>query len=302
MKFIAFKTKDGELKGNIAFCCRILHVSRQGFYQYLANKDRPWKYQPLADLMMEILAEDECNDTYGRIRMYQALNLKHSGNIDIPSERTVYRIMEEIGISHHPRRKPNGITKADREAQKAGNLLKRDFSAEKPLTKCVTDITEIKARDGKLYVSAVFDCFDSSVVGLAMDTNMKSPLCVRTLENAVKANPDIRGAVIHSDRGSQYTSQIYRDAICKYGIKQSMNSAGGRCHDNARCESMWARMKSELLYDRYDTEKMTTDELKRVIWRYFISYWNNRRICSANGGLPPMVKRQNYYNSLKEAA
>ncbi len=302
MKFIAFKTKDGELKGNIAFCCRILHVSRQGFYQYLANKDRPWKYQPLADLMMEILAEDECNDTYGRIRMYQALNLKHSGNIDIPSERTVYRIMEEIGISHHPRRKPNGITKADREAQKAGNLLKRDFSAEKPLTKCVTDITEIKARDGKLYVSAVFDCFDSSVVGLAMDTNMKSPLCVRTLENAVKANPDIRGAVIHSDRGSQYTSQIYRDAICKYGIKQSMNSAGGRCHDNARCESMWARMKSELLYDRYDTEKMTTDELKTVIWRYFISYWNNRRICSANGGLPPMVKRQNYYNSLKEAA
>ena len=302
MKFIAFKTKDGELKGNIAFCCRILHVSRQGFYQYLANKDRPWKYQPLADLMMEILAEDECNDTYGRIRMYQALNLKHSGNIDIPSERTVYRIMEEIGISHHPRRKPNGITKADREVQKAGNLLKRDFSAEKPLTKCVTDITEIKARDGKLYVSAVFDCFDSSVVGLAMDTNMKSPLCVRTLENAVKANPDIRGAVIHSDRGSQYTSQIYRDAICKYGIKQSMNSAGGRCHDNARCESMWARMKSELLYDRYDTEKMTTDELKRVIWRYFISYWNNRRICSANGGLPPMVKRQNYYNSLKEAA
>ena len=302
MKFIAFKTKDGELKGNIAFCCRILHVSRQGFYQYLANKDRPWKYQPLADLMMEILAEDECNDTYGRIRMYQALNLKHSGNIDIPSERTVYRIMEEIGISHHPRRKPNGITKADREVQKAGNLLKRDFSAEKPLTKCVTDITEIKARDGKLYVSAVFDCFDSSVVGLAMDTNMKSPLCVRTLENVVKANPDIRGAVIHSDRGSQYTSQIYRDAICKYGIKQSMNSAGGRCHDNARCESMWARMKSELLYDRYDTEKMTTDELKTVIWRYFISYWNNRRICSANGGLPPMVKRQNYYNSLKEAA
>ena len=302
MKFIALKTKDGELKGDIAFCCRILHISRQVFYQYLANKDRPWKYQPLADLMVEILAEDECNDTYGRIRMYQALNLKHSGNVDIPSERTVYRIMEEIGISHHPRRKPNGITKADREAPKADDLLKRDFSAEKPLTKCVTDITEIKARDGKLYVSTVFDCFDSSVVGLTMDTNMKSPLCVQTLENAVKANPDIRGAIIHSDRGSQYTSQIYRDAICKYGIKQSMNSAGGRCHDNARCESIWARMKSELLYDRYDTEKMTTDELKTVIWRYFISYWNNRRICSANGGLFPMVKRQNYDNSLKEVA
>ena len=61
-------------------------------------------------------------------------------------------------------------------------------------------------------------------------------------------------------------------------------------------------MKSELLYNRYDTEKMTTDELRTIIWRYFISCWNNRRICSANGGLPPMVKRQQYYDSLKEAA
>ena len=292
MKFIALKTKDGELKGEIAFCCRILHVSRQGFYSYLVNKDRPWKYQPLADAMMEILMEDECNDTYGRIRMYQALAMKHPENIHIPSERTVYRVMEKIGISHYPRRKPNGITKADREARKAEDLLKRDFRSKKPLTKCVTDITEIKANKGKLYVSAVFDCFDSRVVGLAMDTNMNAELCVQTLENAVKAEPGIRGAIIHSDRGSQYTSQVYRDAVCKYGIKQSMNRAGGRCHDNARCESMWARMKSELLYGRYETEKMTTEELKTIIWRYFISYWNNRRICSVNGGLPPMVKRQ----------
>lgn len=302
MKFIALKTEGGKLKGEITFYCRALHVSRQGFYQYLTNKDRPWKYQPLADAMMEIFEEDECNDTYGRVRMYQALILKQPENVDIPSERTVYRVMEEIGISHHPKRKPNGLTKADRKARKSEDLLRRDFTAEKPLTKCVTDITEIKTRDGKLYVSAIFDCFDSSVIGLAMDTNMKAPLCVQTLENASKAYPDIRGAIIHSDRGGQYTSQIYREAICRYGIQQSMNSTGGRCHDNARCESMWGRMKSELLYDRYDTEKMTTEELKTLIWRYFISYWNNRRICSANGGFPPMVKRQQYYDSLKEVA
>lgn len=302
MKFIALKTKDGELKGDISFYCRVLHVSRQGFYQYLANKERPWKYQPLADAMKEILEEDECNDTYGRIRMYQALILRQPENVDIPSERTVYRVMEEIGISHHPRRKPHGITKADREARKSEDLLKRDFKSEMPLEKCVTDITEIKASDGKLYVSAVFDCFDSSVIGLAMDTNMKSPLCVQTLENAAKAYPNIQGAIIHSDRGSQYTSQLYREAIHKYGIQQSMNSVGGRCHDNARCESMWARMKSELFYDRYNTEKMTIDELKTLIWRYFMSYWNNRRICSANGGIPPFIKRQQYYDSLKEVA
>ena len=302
MKFIAFKTKDGVLKGNLSFYCRALRVSRQGFYRYPADKGRPWKYQALTDAMMEILEGDYCNDTYGRIRMYQALMLKQPENVDIPSERTVYRVMEDIGISHHPRRKPNGITKAGREARKSEDLLKRDFKPEEPLSKCVTDITEIKASDGKLYVSAVFDCFDSSVVGLAMDTNMKAPLCVRTLKNAAEAYPGIRGAIIHSDRGSQYTSRLYRDAVNQYGIRQSMNSAGGRCHDNARCESMWARMKSELLYDRYDTEKMSTDELKTLIWRYFISYWNNRRICSANGGLPPIIKRQRYYDSLEEAA
>lgn len=302
MKLIALKTKDGEEKGDISFYCRVLHVSRQGFYQYLANKERPWKYQSLADAMLEILSEDECNDTYGRIRMYQALNLKQPENVKIPSERTVYRIMEEIGICHQPGRKPNGITKADREARKSEDLLKRDFHAKEPLKKCVTDITEIKASDGKLYVSAVFDCFDSSVLGLAMETTMKATLCVQTLENTAKAYPGICGAIIHSDRGSQYTSQLYRDVIRRYGIRQSMNSGSGRCHDNARCESMWARMKTELLYERYDTEKMTIDELKTIIWRYFISYWNNRRICSANGGLPPMLKRQQYYDSLKEAA
>ena len=435
MMFIAIKTKDGVIKGKLSFYCRMLGVSRQGFYKYLAIKDRPWKYQDLADAMRVIHAEDECNDTYGRIRMYQALLLKNPTGIKIPSERTVYRVMDEIGLVHRPKRKPNGITKADREARKSDDLLKREFKADKPLEKCVTDITEIKAKDGKLYVSAIFDCFDSSVLGLAMETNMKATLCEHTLDNAYLAHPDLRGAIVHSDRGRQYTSETYRQALSKYGIIQSMNSVmdeiglvhrpkrkpngitkadrearksddllkrefkadkplekcvtditeikakdgklyvsaifdcfdssvlglametnmkatlcehtldnaylahpdlrgaivhsdrgrqytsetyrqalskygiiqsmnsdGGRCHDNARCESMWARMKSELLYDRYNTESLTTDELRVLIWRYFISYWNNRRICSANGGLPPMIKRQRYYQSLGLAA
>ena len=299
--FLARKTEDGVIKGNISFYCRILKVTRQGFYKYLADKDRPWKYQDLADAMRVIASEDECNDTYGRIRMYQAILLKKPEGIRIPGERTVYRVMKEIGLSHRPKRKPNGITKADREARKSDDLLKRDFSSQEPLKKCVTDITEIKAKDGKLYVSAIFDCFDAAVLGLAMDTNMKAALCERTLDNAVRAYPGLQGAIIHSDRGAQYTSETYRRAVAKYGIRQSMNSAGGRCHDNARCESMWARMKEELLYGRHNTEKMTVEEVETLIFRYFIGYWNNRRICSANEGLPPMVKRQRYYESLDAA-
>lgn len=302
MKFIAIKTADGSITGNISFYCKILHVTRQGFYKYLANKDRPWKYQDLANAMLDIHSEDEYNDTYGRVRMHQALILRHPEGINIPSERTIYRVMEQIGLSHRPNHKPHGITKADRESHKSEDLLKRNFQSDVPLTKCVTDITEIKASDGKLYVSAIFDCFDSAVLGISIGANMQASLCVDMLDNAIMAYPDLKGAIVHSDRGAQYTSQTYRDAIIKHSIIQSMNSAGGRCHDNARCESMWARMKSELFYGRYDTKKFTKSELKVKIWRYFMSYWNNRRICSTNGGLPPMVKRRKYYTYHEEIA
>ena len=83
--------------------------------------------------MIEILQEDECNDTYGRKRMYEALLLKKPEGVDIPSERTVYRVMQEIGISHRPKRTPNGITKADQEARKTDDLFKRDFQSDQPL-------------------------------------------------------------------------------------------------------------------------------------------------------------------------
>ena len=295
------KTNDGAIKGKISLYCRVLDVSREGFRKHLKNKDKPWKYKELAIAIQQIIKQDECNDTYGRIRMYQAL-MQNNSEINIPSERTVYRVMQEIGIDHKPKRKPNGITKSDLNARKSEDLLKRDFKADKPLEKVVTDITEIKACDGKLYVSAIVDCFDLAIIGISMDTNMKSQLCVQTVDNAMKAYPALRGCIIHSDRGSQYTSEIYRNSLKKYGIIQSMNSDGGRCHDNARCESVWARMKSELLYGRYDTERMYVCEIKSIIWRYFMSYWNHRRICSANGGLPPMIKRRMYYEASASAA
>ena len=185
--------------------------------------------------MREIHDEDVCNDACGRKRMHQALLLKQPECVDVPSERTVYRVMKEIGLVHHPRRRPNGITKADREARKSDDLLKRDFSAEKSLEKCVTDITELKAKDGRLYVSAIFDCFDLTDLGLSMNDNTRAELCVWTMDSAAASYPALRGAIVHSDRGSQYTSGAYRAALEKHGIRQSMNSDGGRCHDNARC-------------------------------------------------------------------
>ena len=103
--FIAIKTDDGEIKGKISFYCRVFQVSRQAFSKYLKTKDAPWKYQ--------------------------ALQFKQPEGVHIPGERTVYRVMEEIGLNHRPKRKPNGITKADKEARKSDDLIKRDFTAEK---------------------------------------------------------------------------------------------------------------------------------------------------------------------------
>ena len=255
--------------------------------------------------MYEILNEDQYNDTYGRYRMYKALKLKHQDDSDfyIPGERTIYRIMETAGLVHRPKRNPHGITKADKNARKSDDKLQRDFKSDEPLKKCITDITEIKGSDGKLYVSALFDCFDVTVLGLTMDTNMKAPLCVAALENAYSAYPNMRECICHSDRGTQYTSKLYRDKINEPGIIQSMNSDGGRCHDNARCESMWARLKDELFYSRnLKSTDLTVAELKVMIWRYYMSYWNNRRISSSNDGLPPKVKRDRFYAAIGNAA
>ena len=279
-----------------------MEVTRQAFYDHLSHKNAPWKYQALADEMMKIHEEDQYNDCYGRERMYLALQQRKAAgktDIDIPCEATVRKVMAQIGLIHKPRRKPNGITKADRLAQKSDDLLRRDFYADRPLKKAVTDMSEVKAKDGKLYVSAIFDCFDLMPLGIAIEDNMRASLCCHTLENANKSYPDIKGCIIHSDRGSQYTSEEYRAAVKKYGIIQSMNSTGGRCHDNARCESMWARMKEELFYSHEDKpENYTMKDLKTMIWRYYMSYWANRRICTANGGLLEADRRKLYYDHI----
>ena len=128
-----------------------------------------------------------------------------------------------------------------------------------------------------------------------MDENMRAELCAATVENAAAAYPDFDGAVLHSDRGSQYTSELYRCSLNEFNVRQSMNSVEGRCHDNARCESirgLVTRMKNELFY----STDYTIEQLKTMIWRYYMSYWNNRRICSSIGGVPPAEKRRRYYS------
>ena len=118
MRFLAKKTCDGSAKGKLAFYCRMLDVSRQGFYDYLEKSRQPWKYQEIADVIKEIRSEDMCNDTYGRTRMRFAIARRLPDETHIPCEATIQKIMREIGISHSKKRKPNGLTKMEEFVQR----------------------------------------------------------------------------------------------------------------------------------------------------------------------------------------
>ena len=223
--------------------------------------------------------------------MIDALRLK--GRTE--SDSTIYRVLRGHGLLQKPRT-PRGLTVADKAAHKNDNLLRRDFTAQAPCEKLVSDITQLPTADGNLYISGVFDCFENACLGLSMDDNMKTSLVVQSLLSAHNLY-GITGAIFHTDRGSQYTSADFRASLQELGVMQSMNSDGGRCHDNAKCESMWARFKTEAIYGRRNTARMPMDQVKSLVFRYFIGYWNNRRICHAIGGVPPALKRQRYYDA-----
>ena len=196
-----------------------------------------------------------------------------------------------MGILHR-RRRPHGITKATTEIQERENLIKRDFKAEKPLRKLLSDITEIQCYDGKLYVSAVLDCFNGEILSIAMDSNMKKELCIRTVkELEMRYGKKLRGAIFHSDRGSQYTSEAFRSTLKEAGLVQSL-SGTGHCFDNARMESFFATLKKEKIY-RISAYKLTRDQVKSIIFRYIFVYYNRIRISSVNpGGMAPVTYRE----------
>ena len=267
--------------------CRVLKISESGYYRWLKNRGKPTARQLLSVEIQGILDEHPDNDNYGVRRMVTALAQK---GVRV-SPRTVYRTMSEMGIVHR-RRRPRGITKATTEIQDRENLLKRNFKAEKPLRKLLSDITEIQCFDGKLYVSAVLDCYNGEILSVAMDDNMKKELCIRTIEELRSMyGKKLKGAIFHSDRGSQYTSEAFKSALGKAGLVQSL-SGTGHCFDNARMESFFATLKKEKIY-RISAYKLTREQVKSIIFRYIFVYYNRIRISSVNpGGMAPTTYRE----------
>ena len=141
----------------------------------------------------------------------------------------------------------------------------------------------------KLYISPILDCCGGEILSLQMRDNMKKELCIDTFTSAAGRYP-IRGAILHSDRGSQYTSEEFRKKLKAYGVTQSLSGVD-HCYDNARMESFFATLKKELLY-RIPTYRMKKSEVASIIFRYVFTYYNKVRIHTSNpDGLPPAAYR-----------
>ena len=279
--------------------CQVLQVTKQGYYQWLRNRDKPYKYAALLAMIKKVLAEDpENKGNYGARRVFLRLSQSEYGYGG--SYSTVYRVMKTNGLLQKKKRTPNSLTREDYEAQKSENLIKQDFQASEPNSKWLSDISEVPTADGKLYISPVLDCFDGQIVGLTMGDNMKKELCIDAFEQACRLH-NAYGMIYHTDRGSQYTSHKFREALGTRRAVQSM-SGTGRCYDNARMESFFATLKKEKLY-KIKTEQMPMVTIKSIIFRWVFSYYNRKRIYSSNdGGYPPSVKRRMYEESLLTAA
>ena len=275
--------------------CRVLAVSESGYYKFEKNLGKPDKDALLSAEIKKILDESVFNDNYGVPRMKIALFNK---GISVGT-RKLTRLMRELGLIHEHKRRPKCLTKATTDIQEKENLVNQDFSSEAPFKKVLTDISQIQCFDGKLYISPSLDCFDGSILSLLMRDNMKKELSIDTAIVAVQRYPQLRGAIYHSDRGSQYTSEEFKKTLATLGMTQSLSGVDC-CYDNARMESFFATLKKELLY-RIPTYRMTKEEVKTIIFRYVFTYYNTVRIHTSNpDGLPPISYRMTWQQEEKE--
>ena len=268
--------------------CEVLRVSETGYYRFKRNLGKPGKDDVLSAAMQDILNQSPFNDNYGVPRMQIALEKQGIK----AGKRRIARIMRENGWIHERRRRPKSLTKATTEIQEQENLLKQDFHSDRPCQKLLTDISQIPCADGKLYISPIMDCFNGEILSLLMRDNMCKELCIDTFTAAAGRFP-IRGAILHSDRGSQYTSEAFRNELSRIHVQQSLSGVD-HCYDNARMESFFATLKKELLY-RIPTYRMKMAEVKAIIFRYVFGYYNLIRIHTSNpGGLSPAEYRKLY--------
>ena len=261
---------------SVSEMCRFLEVSRSGYYDFVRRTGKPEKDAGMAQVIAE--QRERSIRTYGYRRMW--LWLERQGIHRNP--KTVLRIMKKYGLlSEIWRRKK--WTQMGQQVHKYDNLLNREFHADRPNRKWVTDISYIHTKQGVLYLSIIGDLYDNSIVAYKTGTQQTVNLVLDTIRLAMQEEKKRVAAELqlHSDQGFQYTSQAYFNLTQEYGIMPSM-SRRGNCYDNAMAENFFSILKTECIYRH---KPASFDEANDMIDR-FIYFYNHERIQLKTGEAP----------------
>ncbi|MCX4425860.1 IS3 family transposase [Streptomyces mirabilis] len=287
-----FVSAHAEMFG-IKRICRVLEVSRSGYYRWIAGAEaragRQFEEDALVEEIREIHAEHRGN--YGALRVHAELRgFGHTVN-----RKRVARLMRKHGIVGRHLRKKKRTTIPDRLAPPVADLVQRDFTASTLDEKWCGDITYVQVGAAWLYVACVIDIRSRRVLGWSMAPHMRAELVIDALQAAVATRGgDVTGVIFHADRGSQYTSAAFAQVCDLHGIRRSMGRVGSS-YDNALAESFWQGLKRETMHRRVFVT-MSQARLEIFLW---LTYYNTRRRHSALSYLSPMEFEQHHHRTAK---
>jgi putative transposase len=284
--FIAAQRADHRVPH--AKCCRWLGVSESWFYQW---KDRPPTARQQRQVELDAAVKASFDDsggtpgTYGSPRVFADL-IEAGWEVSV---NTVAASMARQGlVGRSPKRKRRSLTRPDKAAAPIPDLIRRDFTAEKPDQRWCGDLTEVPTDDGKLYLATVLDLASRRLPGFAMGEHHDAPLARAAICMAAAVRGgQVAGVVFHSDKGGEYTGNVFADACAGLGTIQSMGRVGSAL-DNAAAESFNSTLEWELLSRR---RFATKDQARREV-AAFIDNYNHRRRHSSCEMMPPVVYEQ----------
>ena len=269
--YIAIQYLSRTEKYPIDKLCSKLHICRSAYYKWL--KRNPSKHQKENEQLVEWIKElyEAQNGILGYRQMTITVNRIHETNYN---KKRVRRLMQILHLQSVCRKKKYNYIKSTPEVT-AENVLNREFYADAPNEKWLTDVTEFKYYVGvevkKLYLSAILDLYDRRIVAYKIGTSNNNQLVFETFDDALQNNPNAH-PLFHSDRGFQYTNKTFHSKLMKAGMRQSMSRVG-RCIDNGPMEGYWGILKSEMYYLKKFTSQ---EELTKAIEDYMIFY-NTKR-------------------------
>ena len=266
---------------SVSAMCRFFNVSRSGYYDHVKRLDRPAHDADQAEIIRE--QQKKCDKTYGYRRIQKWL-IKTKKIYRDP--KTILRIMKKYELLSEIRRRRKW-QQMGQQVHRYKNLLNRDFHADRPNSKWVTDISYIHTKQGVLYLSMIRDLYDNSIVAYKTGTKQTVNLVLDTIRLAMKQEKKKVAAELqlHSDQGAQYASQAYFELTQTYGITPSM-SRRGNPYDNAMAENFFSIIKTECIYRH---KPSTLSQANELIDRY-IYFYNYERI-QLKTGVAPLTLR-----------